>query len=155
MQNLTPYLILLCLGYATGIFYVLSMIEKPIWGYMYSSKSFPNETLVRDIHAQLNRLITLLPPTMVTAMMSSAALVIYQYVSFKTTPSLVLLVVFLAQLVRIVALLRGRVAGVQGVKIGAEYGILSKGVMRLAQLHHEGLLMTSTAFILQIWVVAS
>lgn len=153
MKELAPYLILLFLGYATGIFYVLSMIEKPLWGFMYTSKIFPNKTLMRQIHGQLKRLITLLPPTMVTSMFCSAGLIIYQYTALKTTPTLVLLIVFLVQLVRLVILLKGRIDGVKGINSDAEYSILNRGVVKLSQLHHEGLLMTVTSFLLQIWVV--
>ena len=153
MEHITPYLILLFLGYATGIFYVLSMIEKPIWKYMYTSNIFPNEDLMRQIHAQLKRVITLLPPTMVTAMLSSLGLIIYQYVSLKTRPSLILLVVFGVQLVRLVVLLKGRIAGVQDITSDEDYPILNKGVIELTELHHEGMLMTATSFLLQIWVV--
>jgi hypothetical protein len=153
MEHITPHLILLFLGYATGIFYVLSMIEKPIWKYMYTSKIFPSEDLMRQIHAQLKRVITLLPPTMATAMFSSLGLIIYQYVSLKTTSSLILLIFFVVQLLRLVVLLKGRIAGVQNITSDEEYPILNKGVIKLAQLHHEGMLMTVTSFLLQICVV--
>lgn len=120
---------------------------------MYTSKIFPNEDLMRQIHAQLKRVITLLPPTMVTAMFSSLGLIIYQSVSLKTTPSLILLFVFGVQLFRLVILLKGRIAGVQDIISGEEFPILNRGVIKLAQLHHEGMLMTATSFLLQIWVV--
>lgn len=148
-----PFLIILFLGYATGIFYVLSMMEKPIWRYMYTSKKFPDESLMRQIHGQLKRLITLLPPTMITSMGLSSVLIIYQYTVLKTTPSLVLMIVFFTCLIRLVILLKGRIDGVKAINSDATYGTLNHGVIKLAQLHHEGLAMTLVSFVLQLWVV--
>jgi len=155
MKELTPYLIILFLGYGTGIFYVLSMMEKPIWKFMYTSKTFPDETLMRQIHGQLKRLITLLPPTMITSMGFSAALIIYQYINLKTTATLVTLFVFFVLLIRLVILLNGRIEGVKGINSDADYSKLNLGVIKLAQLHHEGLLMTFVSLILQLWVILS
>ncbi len=155
MKELIPFFIILFLGYATGIFYVLSMIEKPIWKYMYTSEIFSNETLMRQIHGQLKRLITLLPPTMVTSMLFSTILIIYQYLTLNSISSFVLLIVFLIQIVRLVILLKGRIKDVQSIESNAEYKTLNKGVIKLAQLHHEGLFMTLVSFILQLWVVTS
>lgn len=155
MQGMTPYLIILFLGYATGIFYVLSMIEKPILAYMYKSKLFPNALLMRQIHGQLKRLITLLPPTMVISMLASAGLIIYQYINLKTTLTFILLVVFGIQLIRLVILLKPRIDGVKGIDSDEEYTVLNRGVIKLAQLHHEGLFMTVVSFFIQLWVVMS
>lgn len=154
MKTLVPYLIILLLSYATGIFYVLSMIEKPIWKDMLSSKKiFPNESLMRSIHGQLKRLTTLLPPMMVTSMLGSATLIIYQYFLLKSTMSLVLLVIFFSGLGYLIFHLKNRIDGVAKIDSDAEYKVLNRGVIRLAQLHHVGLLVAIISWLLQLIVV--
>ncbi|MEM9983105.1 MAG: hypothetical protein AAF734_11460, partial [Bacteroidota bacterium] len=137
------------------IFYVLSMIEKPIWGYLYKSKLFPKEKLMRQIHGQLKRLITLLPPTMIVSMFSSLMLIVYQAFTLKSTPALILAVFFVTGLGYLIIFLKRRIDGVKQIDSDEEYIILNTGVIRLAQLHHEGLLLAFTSFILQLWVVSS
>ncbi len=154
MKTLVPYLIILLLSYATGIFYVLSMIEKPIWRYMSSSKKlFPKEELMRNIHGQLKRLITLLPPTMITSMAGSAILIVYQYFVLKNTISLVLLMVFFSGLGYLVFHLKKRIDGVANIDSDAEYRVLNTGVIRLAQLHHVGLFVAIISWAVQLCVV--
>ena len=155
MKELVPFLIILFLAYATGIFYVLSMIEKPIWRYMYKSSLFPNEKLMRQIHGQLKRLITLLPPTMITSMFSSLLLIVYQAITLKSTPAMVLAVFFMLGLGYLITFLRSRIAGVKQIDSEAEYATLNTGVIRLAQLHHEGLFIAVTSFLLQLWVAGT
>jgi hypothetical protein len=154
MKDLVPYLIVLFLAYATGIFYVLSMVEKPLWSYLSSSKKvFPDTQLMRQIHAQLKRLITLLPPTMVTSMGCSSILIIYQYINLSTLPSLILLIVFFCCLTYLIIYLKRRIDGVAKIASDADYNVLNRGVIQLAQLHHLGLFTAFISLLLQLWVV--
>jgi hypothetical protein len=55
--------------FAAGIFTVLSLVEKPVWSLMRDPMSQrADDRMVRDIHAQLRRVIHLLPPTMMVTM---------------------------------------------------------------------------------------
>lgn len=154
MKALVPYLIIVLLSYATGIFYVLSMIEKPIWGHLNTSdRLFKDEPLMRKIHSELKRLITLLPPTMVVSMLGSALLITYQYAIVKNTQALLLLIVFVSALVYLVAHLKSRIDGVAKINSEAEYKKLNRGVIRLAQLHHIGLLSVVFCLLIQLYLV--
>jgi hypothetical protein len=69
MPDLVTLLATACFTFAAGIFTVLSLVEKPVWSLMRDPKSQrADDRMVRDIHAQLRRVIHLLPPTMMVTM---------------------------------------------------------------------------------------
>ena len=64
------------LGFATGIFTVLSLIEKPTWALMrFRSAPSVSDDEARAVHAILKRVIHLLPPTMITTMAGVSVLI--------------------------------------------------------------------------------
>jgi len=78
-MTLLPNLICGLLGFGTGIFTVLSLIEKPAWWLMHDPRSERvSDDDVRAIHAILKRVIHMLPPTMITTMTTVSVLVVFQ-----------------------------------------------------------------------------
>lgn len=68
---------------------------------------------------------------------------------------MVLAVFFMLGLGYLIIFLRSRIAGVKQIDSEAEYATLNTGVIRLAQLHHEGLFIAVTSFLLQLWVAGT
>lgn len=61
-MTLSPFVVLI-FTFASGFFYVLSCIEKPAWALMVNAHSHSvSDDEARLIHAELKRLIRLLPP---------------------------------------------------------------------------------------------
>jgi hypothetical protein len=69
MVDFISTLTTVCFALATGIFLTLSYIEKPIWPLMIQANhNEVSDQQARLIHAELKRVIKLLPPTMMTIM---------------------------------------------------------------------------------------
>jgi len=149
MPDLTANLVSALLGFGTGIFAVLSLLEKPVWRLMTQPRS-PNvaDEEARAVHAILKRVIHLLPPTMITTLAAVSLLIAAQlYLSGFAPATAAVAGVFFAQLVLILVRLRKDIRGVDEVPSGGEIGIVRDGLGALALLHHRGLLMTATTLI--------
>jgi len=153
MTDLTPTLMASLLGIGTGIFAVLSFIEKPVWRLMRTSRSpHVSDQEARAVHAILKRVIHLLPPTMFSAMSGVSVLMIVMLIqSGFSTPSLVLAIVFFVQLILIVSRLAKDIRGVDDVRSDGDVALVRDGLGALALLHHRGLLMTASTLIL-VWL---
>lgn len=142
------------LGFATGIFTVLSLVEKPIWRLMrlpYST-TVSDET-ARTIHQALKRVIHLLPPTMITTMLSVSFILAYNlFINRFETPYLIVSAVFFTQFVLVASLLKKRINDVDNTPSDGEIRAVRKGLGALARLHHQGLVMVFST-ILAIWVL--
>lgn len=148
MEVMTPLLAGL-LGLATGIFVVLSLIEKPVWALMLApgSERVSDES-ARTVHAILKRVIHLLPPTMMTTMgASSVLMLLLLWQSGLSGPVIALACLFFGQLSLIVARLFKDIRGVDDVPSDGDITTVRDGLGALALLHHRGLLMTSTTLI--------
>jgi len=146
------------LGLATGIFTVLSLVEKPTWALMWNSAAphVPDEA-ARAVHAILKRVIHMLPPTMITTMLVVSILIGFQMwrTDFATAPVVVGLV-FFPQLVSVVIPLFPAIRGVDDVSSGGEIQLVRSGLGTLARVHHQGLAMVSSTLVAQwVLVVAS
>ncbi|MEE8601672.1 hypothetical protein [Euzebya tangerina] len=148
MDRLLPLLSAL-LGLGTGIFVVLSLIEKPVWRLMWQPRSGRvSDDEARTVHAILKRVIHLLPPTMMTTMGAASLLMILLLVQTGVTlASVSLAALFFIQLALIVARLFRDIRGVDEVPSDGEASEVRSGLGRLALLHHRGLLMTSTTLL--------
>ena len=156
MEPLIPAIVCALLGLASGIFLVLSLIEKPVWGLMWnrSSDAVP-EDIVRAIQAQLKRVLHLLPPTMITTVFSLFALLIYQLFLFEfAILAWAVLATFVAQQFFIILRLKKDIDGVDGVPTDGDYDTVRSGLGALALLHHRGLLSTASTLIVQITFIA-
>ena len=132
------------LGLGTGVFVVLSLIEKPVWSLMWAPQS-PRvpDAEARAVHAVLKRVIHLLPPIMMTTMAAaSASMIALVVLSGASLGSLALAALFFFQLALIVARLRHDIRGVDEVASDGEARLVRAGLGQLALLHHRGLLMT-------------
>ena len=110
MSALVPSLVMGCLGVATGIFFVLSMVEKPVWKVMWQPRATDvSDDLVRAIHAQLKRVIHLLPPTMLTTIaIVTVFMVIQLFQSGFTLWAWIVPVVFWGQKILVLMRLKKR-----------------------------------------------
>lgn len=155
MNALVPSLILGFLGVATGIFFVLSMVEKPVWKLMRQPRAADvSDEMARTIHAQLKRVIHLLPPTMITTLSGTTVLLVIQL--FQTGFALmawVVAAVFLGQFILIIMRLKKDIDNVDKVPSDSEIGVVRDGLGALAFLHHRGLLGAVTTFIAQIVLI--
>lgn len=149
MTDLIPSLLAGLLGLGTGVFVVLSLIEKPVWRLMWA----PHSTRVSDqeartVHAILKRVIHLLPPTMMTTMGTASALMIVLLVQAGlSTVAITVASLFFVQLALIVARLFKDIRGVDEVPSDGEAAAVRAGLGALTLLHHRGLLMTLSTFI--------
>lgn len=143
------------LGLGTGIFTVLSLIEKPVWRLMWAPRSSRvKDEDARTVHAILKRVIHLLPPTMMTTMGSVSALMIAFMVLAKfSIASIALATLFFVQLGLIVSRLFKDIRGVDAVPSDGELALVRDGLGALTLLHHRGLLMTASTLI-TLWLVA-
>lgn len=149
---------LLCglLGFGTGIFTVLSLIEKPVWRLMRDARSVDvADSEARAVHAILKRVIHLLPPTMITAMGASSILMSAMLIqSGFDLQSVMLAAVFFVQLALIVARLFRDIAGVENVDSQGDIDAVRDGLGALALLHHRGLLMTASTLLFVYLLIA-
>jgi len=156
MNALVPSLITACLGIATGIFFVLSMVEKPVWKLMRQPRAtdVPDE-MARTIHAQLKRVIHLLPPTMITTVLTLAILLIVQlFQSGFALMAWIVALIFYGQQILILKRLKKDIDNVDKVPSDSDIGVVRDGLGALAFLHHRGLLSTVTTLIAQVIFIA-
>lgn len=150
MSNLILVVMAGLLGIGTGVFIVLSFIEKPVWGLMRNPAAPHIADLeARKVHAILRRLINLLPPTMLTIMANVTALMALLLVQANyAVEALALCGLFLIQLALIIARLRRDIRGVKLVSSDdAQSDVVRTGLSALALLHHRGLVMTGTTLL--------
>ena len=155
MNELIAALIVLCYSFATGIFYVLSCLEKPVWPLMRnpdSEKAADKDA--RFVHQALQRLIPLLPPTMVTTTLTGLVLLALQSVQRDfDRPSLIILVFFLVMISYLFSRLRGCIKGVSQVPHDGDIAGVRDGTGRLAALHHTGLFTMAGVLLLQFFLI--
>ncbi len=152
---LIPLLIQTCFSLAVGIFTALSLLEKPVWRLMRQpmDKRVP-DAIARTIHSDLQRLIPLLPPTMVTAMTLGAILIAVQAWQRQfDSASTVILIVFAIAQGYLFVILKSRIAGVQKVPSDGPIASVRTGLGRLAALHHGGLATTASVVLMQLLLI--
>lgn len=152
---LMPLLIQTCFTFAVGIFTTLSLLERPVWRLMRRpmDESVP-DAVARTIHADLQRLIPLLPPTMVTAMTLGAVLLVVQaWQRGFDLPSTVILVVFTVAQSYLFVELKPRIDGVRNVPADGLISPVRTGLGRLAALHHGGLATTASVALMQLVLI--
>jgi hypothetical protein len=156
MQQLTPSLITALFGFAMGIFLVLSLIEKPVWKLMWQPRAVDvPDGMVRTIHSQLKRVIHLLPPTMITTVVSLICLLVLQvFQSGFAALALAVLLIFAGQQILIMLALKQGIEGVDLVASDAGIGRVRDGLGALALLHHRGLLSMASGLAAQMCFLA-
>ncbi|MDX8354108.1 hypothetical protein [Cognatiyoonia sp. IB215182] len=156
MTDIVPTLLAGLLGLGTGIFLVLSLIEKPVWRLMWAPQSAQvSDEDARKVHAILKRVIHLLPPTMMTTMGTVSVLmcVLLWQAGFSAV-AMTVAGLFFVQLVLIVARLFKDIRGVEAVPSDGELTAVRDGLGALALLHHRGLLMTLSTLIALLTALA-
>ncbi len=154
MTDLIPSLLAGLLGLGSGIFIVLSLIEKPVWRLMWAPRSaHVSDEEARKVHAVLKRVIHLLPPTMMTTMATTSILMILLLIQTGLSAAAWTAVgLFFVQLILIVARLFKDIRGVDQVPSDGEVGAVRDGLGALTLLHHRGLVMTLTTLVAVIVV---
>ena len=157
MTDLVPTLLAGLLGLGTGVFVVLSLIEKPVWRLMWAPRSpRVSDDQARAVHAILKRVIHLLPPTMMTTMGTATILMgVLVWQTGGSAAALAVAALFFVQLGLIVARLFADIRGVDAVPSDGDAGAVRDGLGTLALLHHCGLLMTSSTLITLLAVHAA
>jgi hypothetical protein len=152
MLDFVTVLATACFTFAAGIFTVLSLVEKPVWSLMRDPMSQrADDGIVRNIHAQLRRVIHLLPPTMMVTMASGAALiVVHAGLSGFDWIAVVILVHFTLCLTYLLSILNRRIHAVDLTPSDSAIGPVRTGLGRLAALHHVGLFTACSLALLQI-----
>lgn len=155
MNELIAALIVLCYAFATGIFYVLSCLEKPVWSLMRDADSArAADEDARFVHEALQRVIPLLPPTMVTTTMTGLVLLIVQsWQRAFDRPSLLILGFFLVMITYLFSRLRTRIRGVAQVPHDGDIARVRAGTGRLAALHHTGLFTMVSVLLLEFFLI--
>lgn len=156
MAPLISVLAALVLTFAAGIFYVLSVLERPVWPLMRDpGSSRVTDIEAREIHGTLNRFIHILPPSMMTAMSGAVLLMGAQSWLRCFDPwSTAALLVFLAQLARVALILMPRIDAVKDRPADGPARAVRTGVGELAAAHHWGLLMVVSTLLLQLVIIA-
>ena len=149
MIDLIPSLLTGLLGIGTGIFVVLSLIEKPVWRLMWAPRAAEvSDDEARRVHAILKRVIHLLPPTMMTTMAAVSLLIAaLLWQSGMSLSAIAVAALFFVQLALIVARLFRDIRGVDDVPTDGDAGAVRDGLAALALLHHRGLAMTLSTLI--------
>lgn len=152
MTDLISNLLCATLAFGSGIFVVLSLLERPIWPLMWARQSDTVlEEDMRTVHAILKRVIHLLPPTMITTMSISALLFIALLVLENFDGLTVLAAVcFFVQQALVAARLAKDIAGVDTVDSQGDIDAVRMGLGALALLHHRGLLLTVSSLVLVV-----
>ena len=157
MATLVTPLAAICFAFAAGVFTVLSFIEKPVWSLMRdpsSDRASDHDT--RLIHAELRRVIRLLPPTMKTTMSLASLLIVAQsWLRGFDWVSLTVLGVFVALMAYLLFHLESRIRAVADTPSEGEIGAVRTGVGELAALHHAGLATAVIMLSLQLWVISA
>lgn len=157
MTDLIPSLLTALLGLGTGIFVVLSLIEKPVWRLMWAPRS-PQVTddEARAVHTILKRVIHLLPPTMMSTMGAvSILMIVLLWRTGLSVAAIAVASLFFIQLVLIVARLFSDIRSVDDVPTDGEAGAVRDGLSALALLHHRGLLMTLSTLVAVLTIQAA
>ena len=154
MNEIVTVIATACFGLAAGIFTVLSLIEKPIWPLMRDpSSKRATDKEVRLIHAQLKRVIYLLPPIMKTNMGLAAILLIVQaWLRMFDGASVGAIAIFITFMGYLLWYLESRIRAVADVPSESSIDIVRKGLAQLSALHHVGLAMAATMLIVQLFV---
>lgn len=155
MNELIAALIVVCYSFAVGIFFVLSCLEKPVWSLMRNADSVNvADEDARFVHKALQRLIPLLPPAMITTVLTGFALILLQsWLRDFDGASLVLIGFFLVAGSYLFPRLPGRISGVSRVPHDGDISGVRSGTGRLAALHHAGLFSMSCVLLLQIILI--
>lgn len=156
MTDIVPSILAGLLGLGTGIFIVLSLIEKPVWRLMWAPRSpRVSDEDARTVHAILKRVIHLLPPTMMTTMGTASILMFVMLAqSGLAAPAIVVASLFFIQLILIVLRLFKDIRSVDEVSSDGEVTAVRDGLGALTLLHHRGLLMTLSTLIALLAVLA-
>ena len=156
MTEIVPVLLAGLLGLGSGIFVVLSLIEKPVWRLMWAPRSpRVSDEEARTVHAILKRVIHLLPPTMMTTMgAASVLMVVLLWQAGLSGAAIAVASLFFTQLGLIVARLFKDIRGVDDVPSDGEMTAVRDGLGALVRLHHRGLLMTSSTLVVLLLVLA-
>ncbi len=152
LTDLVTLLATACFTFGAGIFTVLSFVEKPIWRLMRDPMSTRvDDWIVRDIHAQLRRVIHLLPPTMMTTMAAGAVLLMLQaWLAGFSLGSVIILAHFTICLGYLLSILGQRIRAVDLTPSDSEIGTVRTGLGELAALHHVGLFTAASLALMQI-----
>lgn len=155
MENLYSSFILVCFSFATGIFTVLSFVEKPVWSLMLDPHSkTASDEIVRTIHAQLKRVIHLLPPTMMVTMLGGGLSIFLQaYIRQFDLSSIAIFGVYVACLSYLLTFLKSRIDGVDKFSSEGEINTVRIGLGKLAAIHHVGLFTALSLVILQFIII--
>ena len=159
--HLVAALALGCLPFSAGVFSTPS-IEKPVRSLMHGPASpKASDAHSRLVHAELRRVIDLLPPTMVVARASAFVLIVgHAWLrGFDPLPlPLAVVATYVALQGRLVSQLAPRIEAVKGVPSETgEIGAVREGPGRLAVIHHVGLamaLIVSTLLVVALWELA-
>lgn len=152
-MELIVVLMVALLGFGAGIFTVLSLIEKPAWWLMWSETAPVEDRDIRSIHMTLKSLIHVLPPTMMVLMAGVSGLMIWWWLSggealIVTATAFV----FFAQLLLILTRLFRDINGVKNVTSDSDITLVREGLASLMQVHHRGLLMTTSTLIVLLLI---
>ena len=133
-----------CFLYSAGVFSTLSFVEKPVWSLMRNA-AHPraSDGDSRLIHAQLLRVINLLPPTMMVAQASAFVLIVlHAWLRGFDALSLVILAVYAVLQGWLVSRLGRTIKAAKGVPSGTgEIGAVRATLRDLLVIHHGGLVM--------------
>ncbi len=156
MTGIVPALLAGLLGLGTGIFVVLSLIEKSVWRLMWAPRSTRvSDDDARNVHAILKRVIHLLPPTMLTTMgTASILMIVLLWQTGLSGAAIAVASLFFVQLILIVARLARDIRGVDAVPSDGEMAAVRDGLGALTLLHHRGLLMTLSTLVALLTVLA-
>jgi len=143
------------LGFGTGIFTVLSLIEKPVWRLMRDSRSERvSDADARAVHAILKRVIHMLPPTMMVTMGGVSVLIAVQLYFGPPRATAIVAAVFFSQLLLTLRVLFKAIRGVDSVPSDGDIRQVRDGLGALERVHHQGLLMTASTLVAQWFLVA-
>ena len=127
------------LGLGTGIFLLLSLMEKSVWRLMRNTRAKQVSDIdVREIHAILKRVVHLLPPTMITTMSAVTLRVIVQANAMRNSrSSLIVAGIFLVQRSLIALRLRKDICGVEEVPSDGDIVLVRDGLTASTLFHHR------------------
>lgn len=145
-----------CFAFAGGIFLTLSYIEKAVWPLMKDPLSvLVEDSEARLVHAQLKRVIHLLPPTMKTTVATGTILLGLQVWLLEFAgPALLVLVFLLLGLGYLLPRLSSRIEAVQSAESDGNIDRVRSGLAGLATLHHVGLFLALGIVVLQVMILA-
>ncbi|MCX2723037.1 hypothetical protein [Roseibium salinum] len=155
MTILISTLATVCFSFACGIFLTLSYIEKPVWPMMRDPMtSRISDDVARTIHATLNRLIRLLPPTMMITMGAGLVFLLLQaWQRGFAWVTLIVLAVLVVGLGYILSQLFSRIDAVKNYPADGDISVVRDGLGKLAAIHHVGLLTAATIVVLQLALI--